>query len=46
MTPVGPTTRGNREKGDDEELTGTFVAAFLLIRLFEADILKISSRND
>jgi hypothetical protein len=36
----GPTIRGNCEKGDDDELTGTFVAVFLLIRLFGADIFK------
>jgi hypothetical protein len=33
-SPAGPTIRGNCEKGDDDELTGTFVAVFLLIRLF------------
>jgi len=26
MTPAGPTIRGNCEKGDDDELTGIFVA--------------------
>ena len=35
VTPAGPTIRGNCEKGDDDELTGTFVAVFLLIRFFE-----------
>ena len=37
MTPAGPTIRGNCEKGDNDELTGTFVAVFLLMRLFGAD---------
>ena len=31
MTPPGPTIRGNPEKGDEVELTATFVAVFLLI---------------
>ena len=38
--PAGPTIRGNCEKGDEDELTSTFVAVFLLILLFLADIFK------
>ena len=38
-TPPGPTIRGNPEKGEEVELTATFVAVFLLI-LFGAIVLR------
>jgi hypothetical protein len=34
VTPAGPTIRGNCEKGEEDELTGTLAAVFLLILLF------------
>ena len=40
VTPAGPTIRGNCEKGEKDQLTGTLVAVFLLILLFLLTFLR------
>ena len=44
MTPPGPTIRGNSEKGEEDELTATFVAFFLFI-LFGALLFSLNIKK-